>query len=250
MESTNQNIEGDNGLSAARLRARSIRLHELVHNMNNYLLTAGGTADLLKRRCGEQPEVVDRLDKIQQAVEQISRMARQATGVLDRVREEKGEWSLGEAISRVVDDHPEWDAARRLVVRESDGASQRVAFSLPHLCFVIEAVLENAFEASPADQSVSISERIQLVEQDSDGAPVKLRDGVYAVLEIEDHGPGLAYPDVEEAFDPFSSTKDPSRGTGLFMSRKFLQKQRGGLLLESAPGGGTKALLYFFISDM
>ena len=249
MEPTDASKGMEEGLSRNHRIRLALQLQELVHNMNNYLLTAGGTADLLKRKCQEQPDVIDRLERVQQSVKLISNLARQASGVLGQVREEKGEWALRGVVETVAADHPEWETATCLQIEETDGASQRVAFSFPHLCFTVEAVISNAFEANPKGATVVVSERVQLVESDSGLTKLPgLRDGVYAVLDITDQGPGVQLDDPETAFDPFTSTKDSSRGSGLFLARKFMQKNRGGLYLEPGLQGGTKALLYFPLS--
>jgi signal transduction histidine kinase len=64
------------------------------------------------------------------------------------------------------------------------------------------------------------------------------RDG-WAVVEIEDDGPGIPEDIQPRIFDPFFTTKAPGEGTGLGLSTSYsivTEKHRGELRVESHPG--------------
>jgi len=61
----------------------------------------------------------------------------------------------------------------------------------------------------------------------------------YAVLEVEDTGPGVA-PEVQQRlFDPFFTTKADGTGLGLSIAARILEKHGGRLEYQTAPGRGT-----------
>ena len=75
---------------------------------------------------------------------------------------------------------------------------------------------------------------------------LNLRPGLYARLSVIDSGSGMDEQTLARAVEPFFSTKETGRGTGLGLSMVHgLAAQLGGAFaLSSAPGKGTRADLY------
>lgn len=74
-----------------------------------------------------------------------------------------------------------------------------------------------------------------------------LPPGPYATLEFADDGAGMDEPTLRRAFEPFFTTGTPGVSTGLGLSLVFslVQGVGGAVHLDSAPGRGTRALLWF-----
>ncbi|HUE75267.1 MAG TPA: response regulator [Chloroflexota bacterium] len=64
------------------------------------------------------------------------------------------------------------------------------------------------------------------------------RDGAWAVVSIEDTGPGIPESIRANLFDPFFTTKEPGKGTGLGLniSHNIIQKHKGSIDVSSRPG--------------
>ncbi len=85
-------------------------------------------------------------------------------------------------------------------------------------------ILDNAADAMGGKGAITIRTR---------------REGRWAVVEIEDDGPGIPKDVVPRIFDPFFTTKEPGKGTGLGLStsHSIVTKQHGGEMnVESQPG--------------
>jgi signal transduction histidine kinase len=68
------------------------------------------------------------------------------------------------------------------------------------------------------------------------------RDDKYAVLEVEDNGPGMTADILVRVFEPFFTTKEPGVGTGLGLSVSYIivtQNHKGLMEVQSTPGRGT-----------
>ena len=72
-----------------------------------------------------------------------------------------------------------------------------------------------------------------------------LQPGAYVMLAISDTGVGMSAQTKAHLFEPFYTTKDRGRGTGLglYIARELAERMGGTLSVGSAPGGGTAFVL-------
>lgn len=70
--------------------------------------------------------------------------------------------------------------------------------------------------------------------------------GKYVVLAIRDSGSGMSPETLQRAFEPFYTTKDVGKGSGLGLAQVFgfAKQSGGGVMIESQLGVGTKVLVY------
>jgi PAS domain S-box-containing protein len=78
----------------------------------------------------------------------------------------------------------------------------------------------------------------------------QLQPGDYALISVQDNGPGMAPEVLSRAFDPFFTTKEQGKGTGLGLAMvRGYAEQLGGLArIESQPGAGATVLVYLPLS--
>ncbi len=69
-------------------------------------------------------------------------------------------------------------------------------------------------------------------------AEIPQRDG-FALLEIEDTGPGISTDDQEMIFEPFFTTKRDGTGLGLATVQRIVEQHGGAIKAMSRPGQGT-----------
>jgi two-component system NtrC family sensor kinase len=91
---------------------------------------------------------------------------------------------------------------------------------------VVLNLLTNAMDATPPGG------RIDVATRGTDGA---------VALEVRDTGCGIGEAERKRIFDPFFSTKEPGRGTGLglFISAEIVRDHHGRIELDSAEGQGS-----------
>ncbi len=72
-------------------------------------------------------------------------------------------------------------------------------------------------------------------------APYDVKEGLYVVLGVSDTGIGMEASVAARAIEPFFTTKDVGRGTGLGLSQcyGFARQSGGTLVIDSAQGEGT-----------
>jgi PAS domain S-box-containing protein len=93
-------------------------------------------------------------------------------------------------------------------------------------------LLKNAAQAmivNPEDRRPRITLRLRREER-------------YALIEVEDNGPGMGEEVRRRAFEPFFTTKEPGMGTGLGLAVSYMivtQNHKGLMEVESKPGKGA-----------
>jgi PAS domain S-box-containing protein len=78
------------------------------------------------------------------------------------------------------------------------------------------------------------------------GFPQRVPPGDYLVLEVQDRGSGMTSEILNQALDPFFTTKEVGQGTGLGLPMVFgiVQGHQGFMTIDSRPGVGTCIRLY------
>jgi hypothetical protein len=114
------------------------------------------------------------------------------------------------------------------------------------LCNVVLNLVINARDAMHDQQRERLitlrtrRERVSIAEDET------LAPGQYAVMEVEDTGPGMNEQVRALAFDPFFTTKEPGKGTGLGLARVYsYAAQLGGIArIQTREGAGTTVRVY------
>jgi signal transduction histidine kinase/ActR/RegA family two-component response regulator len=122
----------------------------------------------------------------------------------------------------------EIEAHARLV--EELGSAPLVAVSEPRLAQVLFNLLTNAWQALPEPDPPRHVIGIRTAAEDGG-----------AVIEVWDSGPGIPPGDREHVFEPFMTTKEIGKGTGLglFVCRNIISSLEGRISIHDAPSGGA-----------
>jgi len=74
-----------------------------------------------------------------------------------------------------------------------------------------------------------------------------IEPGSYLRLSVYDTGDGMTPEVLERVFDPYFTTKEKGKGTGLGLAvvHGIVKRHRGGITVETAPGKGTAFHIYF-----
>jgi PAS domain S-box-containing protein len=102
----------------------------------------------------------------------------------------------------------------------------------------------NARDAMPGGGKLSITAKLSL--KGERGRPIELTAGRAVAITVRDNGIGIPPDVVQRVTEPFYTTKEPGKGTGLglAMVHGFISQSGGAMRIESHPGKGTSVTLY------
>ncbi len=112
---------------------------------------------------------------------------------------------------------------------------------------VVMNLCTNAVKAMPGGGSVEIGLEAVEVREAKPMTLGSVSPGNWVRLCIADHGLGLTPQQVEKIFEPFYTTREPDQGTGIGLTvvRNIILKMHGALEIDSSPGAGTRAYVYW-----
>ena len=214
--------ESEQRLSEARQFEAYSRLTAfLMHDLKN----AGGQLNLVvanaARHRANPAFIDDAIETVANTAERISRLIEQ----LQRggAAENRERVVVAEVARAAVERSSGREPSPTLSVEAPDIA---VAASRERLTGVIEHVIRNAQDATPADGSIHV--RV-------------VRGSDRAVIEVTDSGQGMTAAFLRERlFRPFDSTKGAKgMGIGAYQAREYARSLGGDVEVESSPGRGT-----------
>ena len=244
------------------------------HELKTPLASLSGFIETLKGHARDDPKARDKFLDIMAT--QADRMSRLVADLLSLSRIElnehippSGRVDLARAAADVIDAVSVLSADRDVVVNLPDrGLSAPVHGDRDEILQVVQNLVDNAIKYSPTGGAVEIviQPDIALDEASAPWSGGNRGDGAtrlplvtpdretgqrYAAITVRDHGPGLArehLPRLTERFYRVEGQKSGERqgtGLGLAIVKHIVNRHRGGLTVESAPGHGAVFTAYF-----
>ncbi len=244
------------------------------HELKTPLASLAGFIETLKGHAKDDPKARDKFLDIMAT--QADRMSRLVADLLSLSRIElnehippAGRVDLARAAADVVDAVSVLSADRAVTVSLQDrGLNAPVSGDRDEILQVVQNLVDNAIKYSPSGATVEIviQPDIALDEASAPWSGGNRGDGAtrlplvtpdretgqrYAAITVRDHGPGLArehLPRLTERFYRVEGQKSGERqgtGLGLAIVKHIVNRHRGGLTVESAPGHGAVFTAYF-----
>lgn len=217
----------------------------MAHDFNNLLTVVLGNADLLSDSLESDPPLKELADTIIQAAERGAALNQSLLAFARRQALSPEKLDIGRLVQGM----------QPLLARSLDETIVLTVHIPPEplIADVDRAQLEsallnltlNARDAMPQGGELSISVSHSSVQEHS-SQDDQLLPGDYVLITVKDNGHGIPAEIQGKVFDPFFSTKQHGKGSGLGLSMAFgFFKQSGGhMQLESMPDQGTSFYLY------
>jgi two-component system phosphate regulon sensor histidine kinase PhoR len=238
------------------------------HELRTPLASLSGFIETLKGHARDDPKARDKFLDIMAA--QADRMGRLVADLLSLSRIElnehippSGHVDLSRAASDVVDAVSVLSQERGVtVLLDAQPGGARITGDRDEIVQVIQNLTDNAIKYSPVGGAVELTVRHGLDAEAAAAAkvagatrlslltPDREAGARYVVVTVRDYGPGMArehLPRLTERFYRVEGQKSgerPGTGLGLAIVKHIVNRHRGGMTVESAPGDGSLFSVY------
>jgi signal transduction histidine kinase len=214
----------------------------IAHDFNNMMTAVIGFSELTLARLEAADPLREFVEEIKRAGERAGVMTQQLLAFSRKQMLQMRVLDLNvvvteveKLIQRLVADDVE-------VVCVLDPELEHVEADFGQLEQVIMNLAINASDSMPAGGKLTI----ETANVELDARFVDIAPGQYVLLAVSDTGTGMDERTMRQIFEPFYTTKEIGRGTGLGLSTVFgIVKQSGGdVSVYSEPGHGTTFKVY------
>ncbi|PID86625.1 MAG: hypothetical protein CSA11_08790 [Chloroflexi bacterium] len=223
-------------LQAGKLAAIGQLAAGVAHEINNPLTAINANAEMLKMFIPPEDEIYEAVDLIAQAGERATKVVR---GLLDFARQEQYRFTVGSinsSIRQALDLVSYQLQTANIKVIENYGDNlPPITASWEHL----KSVWLNLF-VNARDAVEGIEEKRQI-----DITTCLADENCCIQVLISDNGKGMSAAEAEHIFEPFYTTKDPGKGTGLGLatSHRIIEQHDGDITVVSHPNEGTTFII-------
>ncbi len=223
-------------MQAGKLAAIGQLAAGVAHEINNPLTAINANAEMLKMLMPIEDENYEAVELIARAGDRAAKVVR---GLLDFARQEQYDFALGnlnqsikEALQLV---NYQLQSASIEVTTDFDETLPETVSSWEHLKSVWLNLLLNARDAV---QSLPTDRHIELITRSTP-------DPDYVQIHIRDNGKGMSDAERAHIFEPFYTTKDPGKGTGLGLAtcHRIIEQHGGVIDVVSQPLEGTSFIV-------
>lgn len=233
-------------VQAQKMEAMGQLAGGVAHEFNNLLTVITSNVDLIVSAIPSQLQIHENLTEIRRAAGQAAGLTRQLLNFTHRRSEDPQIVNLNEVLTdsqgllqRVIGEQAE------LRVKTSDRATL-VKVDRAQLEQVLMNLVFNARDALQGGGVVEVSSEREKIGESGPGRSGAVPPGDYSVLVVRDTGTGMTPETRARAFDPFYTTKEIGKGTGLGLAMVYtIVKQAGGCIdLQTMRGSGTTFRVY------
>ncbi len=222
----------------------------IAHDFNNVLTAILGYTDLIRRDVGANEKVLGRLSVIENAARKAGRMVAQLLGFSRKSEIELVPFNINDVVNdtiklleRVID--------KRIVVRlQLAEHLPMVNGDMNKIEQVMMNFIVNARDAMPYGGIITVTSTAIDAHPGVAGVPPYIPAGRYVVLSVADTGVGIPEEIQRKIFEPFYTTKERGKGTGLGLAMVYgvVTEHKGFVTVQSKVNQGSTFTVYLPVS--
>ncbi len=235
-------FEASQRRESAKMSAVATLATAIANDFNNALAAINGSIEAARLRIVSQDrppprELLDAKEATRGAARLVRRLLNFARPS-PAVRRPADPGLLLEEAARVL--RRDLDPRITLVTRVDHG-DWHILADIEQLTDLVVSLGFNAIEAMPQGGTLTLSTARTAAGAQGHSGPDAVAGREYVRLDVRDTGIGIPPEVLPRIFEPFYTTKESGRGSGLGLATAYgvLRHHEGGITVESAPGAGT-----------
>jgi len=223
----------------------------LAHDFNNLLGIAMGNLQLLQRKATLDDYSVNKVSSSLKALERGSTLTRQLLNFSRADSSNTETLNINDCIMDIMSLIEQTATKNVQVTYSLEDGLLPVNVNLGDFGDALINMTANARDAMPQGGSLCITtsacdSNAFILPPDRQNSPDK-----YIQLTVSDTGEGIPTEKIDRIFEPFYTTKDKNKGTGLGLAMvyKFIQNSKGEITVRSNSGLGTSFKMYLPVSS-
>ncbi len=223
----------------------------IAHDFNNILTVISGYVGLLQSQLSDSPKILSRVMKIGEAAERGSELTNGLLAYSRKKSEPSTPVDLNQLVIKVqdfIDQIIGEGIKKNLVLSEQQLVVLADASQIEQ---VLVNLATNARDAMRGSGVLSITVEVEEIDRNFCQSYGYGEPGTYALITVADSGIGIPKEIQQKIFDPFFTTKDTGKGTGLGLAMVWgiIKQHKGYVVVDSAPGEGSRFKIYLPLTD-
>jgi PAS domain S-box-containing protein len=219
----------------------------IAHDFNNILSGILGYAQLGKTNIDNPGKLSRHLEQIIKGSQRAAELVRQILTVSRQYEYEKKPLQICVVVKEVL------KLIRATIpafveIREDINCESIILADPSQIHQIIMNLCTNAYQSMPDTKGTLsvVLKNIKITEKDSFSG-FDIKPGDFLKLEISDTGKGMDKHTLEKVFDPYFTTKEIGKGTGLGLAlvHGIVQEHKGFIQVDSEPGKGSCFRIFF-----
>jgi PAS domain S-box-containing protein len=233
-------------LQAQKMEAVGTLAGGIAHDFNNLLQVIQGYTEVLLNGVSQNQPNYEPLQKIHRSAKRGAELTRQLLTFSRKVQSERRPLDLNHEVEqlrnllqRTIPKMIEIELYLAETPAIVNGDPVQVEQALMNLAV-------NAMDAMPEGGKIIIETEKVTLNEEFCKAHLGARPGQYVMLSISDTGHGMSKETLEHVFEPFYTTKEVGKGTGLGLAMVYgiVKNHEGYILCYSEPETGTTFKIY------
>jgi len=218
----------------------------IAHDFNNILGIVMGNIEILKQQLKDDPGKLRFTENALQGVKRGADITKKLLRFSKQLPGPTKVLSANEPIRQIVDLVRKTLTATIDVQIELADDLWEIEIDAGDLEDVILNLSLNARDAMPEGGTLTIKTSNETLDNRKTSYGLSLNEGDYVMISISDNGSGMTPETRDRLFEPFYTTKDNSKGSGLGLSMVygFIKRSRGEISVETEIGKGSAFRIY------